>query len=161
MRFTSVLAMLVDSRALMNKLLVALCSVLIACDPKDYAAVVVAPQPAVRMDSSARAEFSRSAIALLDRVSKRHGLQPYVDNDPESTWSECLHLEALNVCGGPRDSLIEFRFWEWARFSPLANALQHEVAESLRAEFGGPWVRECALRRRRLTCPTLALPLPK
>jgi len=136
-------------------LLFALWSLAAACDPTDYAAIVVAPRPVVRSDSS-RAEFGKSAIAILDRVAKRNGLHPYVDKNPQSKWSECLGHENFNVCAGPRDSVIEVFFWEWARFSPLAHAVQLDVAESLRAEFGTQWVRECDLRRRRMTCPTLA-----
>jgi hypothetical protein len=122
----------------------------------DYAAIVVVPRPVVRSDSSARADFGSSAIAILDRVAKRNGLRPYRDKDPESAWSECLQHENFSICAGPRDSLIEVRFREWARFSPLANNVQREVAESLRAEFGARWVRECDLRHQRMTCPTLA-----
>ena len=140
----------------MRVLLVLGACLLAACDPKDYAAVVVAPRPAIRADSGAHAAFKRSAIALLDRVAMRNGLQPYVNADPESRWSECLQRQTLNVCAGPRDSVIEFRFWQWARFSPEANLVRREVADSLRAEFGDHWVRECDLRRRRLNCPTLA-----
>ena len=128
----------------------------LACDPSEHAALIVAPKPAIRSDSAARAAFARSVFAAVERVAKQHGLVRNSQGGPYTHWSECLNEGGINLCGAERDSVVRIVFWEWARFSDTAVRVRREVFQNLQDQFGQQWVRECSVRRQGITCPTLA-----
>jgi hypothetical protein len=133
-----------------------LCCAVVGCDPAQSGAIALAPHPAIRVDSARHAAFG-----LVARVAKRRGLEAFDPKDrEEEDWIECLGKSSLILCGKVNDGEVQFRMWERIRFSPQADSLRHELLDSLRAQFGRPWVRECEWRiahaPRRSGCPPLA-----
>jgi hypothetical protein len=128
-----------------------------SCDPMEFAGVVIAPLPAIRADSAARVAFRDSALTLVNRVAARDGLHRYtpVGTENQRRWQMCLGLETFQVCGGEKDSIVHFTFWEWAQFTDQSNRIRHEIVDSLRQTFGNS-LRECVSRRLRFTCPSKA-----
>ena len=137
--------------------------VAVACDPYEYAAVVVAPPPAIRADSGARAECWRRATGVARRVAESNALTPRAVpfGPPPRVLRECLVKGAFAMCIVPGDSLLRLEFTEGAVFTDDSKRINREVLDSLLAELGERSVRECWSRSWRTLrpaskCPTLA-----
>ena len=133
-----------------------LCLCAVACDPIDTAEIVVAPRPAVRSDSAARAAFRRSALEVVDRVSRREGLVHFTPGptDPRS-GQECFGQGTFEVCAGERDSAFRLIFREWAVFTDESKRIRKTITDSLRTTFGNA-VHDCVPKRLRFSCRPLA-----
>lgn len=140
----------------MRGLLLALLAISTACDPVEYAAIVVAPPRATRADSGAQLAFRDSAVGVAARIAKAHGLVRVSTQLLASEWLECLQKETFGMCGGVRDSLVTIQFREWARFGDTAHAVRREVLEALRDKFGFDAVHECDWHWPKMKCPRLA-----
>lgn len=115
-------------------------------------AIVVAPPPAVRADSLARAVFARSALNALERVAKEDSLEQWSMNDVNR---ECFSKRNFHVCGHMQDSvvLIEFAQGGMTNFTDRNERIRRDVLERLRDEFGERRVRECSSHGS--VCPRL------
>lgn len=137
--------------------------VAVGCDPVEYAAVVVAPPPAIRADSSARAEFWRRATGVARRVAESNALTPrakWVAPDPRASL-ECLGKGAFSMCIVPGDSLLRLEFTEGCHLYRQQQSYPPGIFDSLQLELGERSVRECWSRSWRTLrpdskCPTLA-----
>jgi len=68
-------------------------------------AIVVAPTPAVRTDSLARASFARSAMDLLERIAIEDSLKPL---PASGRGRECFEKDTFDLCGSMRLVSAEF-----------------------------------------------------
>lgn len=137
-----------------SSLALGLCCAVAACDPIGTAAIAIAPRPEVAVDSA-----RQSALAVVSRVTARHGLEPFV-HPQDTLWDQCFGKSSVILCAKMRDREIQFRLWQLYGFSPVADSVRRELLSTLRSQFGETSVRECEwqmARDPRLSgCPPLA-----
>src|ERR1051326_6146512 len=110
---------------------------------------VVAPRPAIRSDSAARAAFATSAMALLEQVAREDSLTPQQPDD----WTACVRNQdsRFRVCGRMDDSVMRIRFWQGGAGGMIwkkGYAVQRDFIERLQSAFGENRVRQCTLTWR-------------
>jgi len=105
-------------------------------------AIVVAPTPAVRTDSLARASFARSAMDLLERIAIEDSLKPL---PASGRGRECFEKDTFDLCGSMQDSVVRIEFVQGGTsFREESERIRLEVLQRFRDAFGERRVRECS-----------------
>lgn len=124
--------------------IVFLAGLLSACDPLQFRALSVTPDPQ-ELD---RTVERVSAIAA--GVAARNGMTPHPDSPYQGEEGWTCHIHRLfRMCLLPGAGEVQFLFTQNGfSFSSLARHVLEEITTELRAEFGPMAVRECRLVRR-------------
>jgi hypothetical protein len=122
--------------------------------------IVVAPPPAVTLDSADRAALALTARVTARRGLKRHDLHDLGGEGRPAREVPCFARDTFFVCESVDGPEVELSIGQTMTtgFAPWADSVRAELLDSLRAEFGASRVRECKEQRRRRGCPSPAPP---
>ena len=122
-----------------------------ACDPMIGSGISVSPSPGV--DSTS---LESRVLWTAESVARRHSLRREVDfaHVENNGWKECFHGGQLRLCGKASGNTTQLLLTEFPsfHFSPLAESIRRELADSLRVRFDSQRVRECEWNGRTGTC---------
>lgn len=122
-------------------LALALCGIVMGCDPAKHMAIAVTPAPSADPNAT-----GQRVLALVTRIAQRHALEPF--EWKEVAFERCFSKRGFYMCGKQYQSETHLRLWQVKTFgfSPPADSLRRELLDSLRSTFGAQQVRECKWR---------------
>ena len=142
--------------------LLAVSVITVGCDPAKYAAIQVAPETSQGDRAALR------AVGLVSRLAARRGFAPAGVTDAkggnDQGWMLCFSKSSAWLCGKIKDREAQFEMRQYltSRFSPSADSLWRDIADSLRVHFGEQRVRECRWQAApdpvAAGCPSLSVP---